>query len=62
VEYLVKDSKFSVPFSLVSAQILKSNLVAMEQSILHLEKNIKNFPPAESHHDKFVEKMMISFI
>lgn len=44
--------------SKVSAQILKSNLVAMEQSILHLERNIKNFPKAESHHDKFVEKMM----
>ncbi|XP_028637698.1 protein diaphanous homolog 2 [Grammomys surdaster] len=43
--------------SKVSAQILKSNLVAMEQSILHLERNIKNFPKAESHHDKFVEKM-----
>lgn len=44
--------------SKVSAQILKSNLVAMEQSILHLENNIKNFPKAESLHDKFVEKMM----
>ncbi|XP_021044289.1 protein diaphanous homolog 2 isoform X1 [Mus pahari] len=44
--------------SKVSAQILKSNLVAMEQNILHLENNIKNFPKAESHHDKFVEKMM----
>lgn len=44
--------------SKVSAQILKSNLVAMEQSILHLESNIKNFPKAESLHDKFVEKMM----
>lgn len=44
--------------SKVSAQILKSNLVAMEQSLLHLERNIKNFPKAESPHDKFVEKMM----
>lgn len=34
----------------------------MEQNILHLERDIKNFPKAESHHDKFVEKMMISFI
>ncbi|XP_049982813.1 protein diaphanous homolog 2 isoform X1 [Alexandromys fortis] len=44
--------------SKVSAQILKSNLAAMEQNILHLERDIKNFPKAESHHDKFVEKMM----
>ncbi|XP_040600298.1 protein diaphanous homolog 2 isoform X3 [Mesocricetus auratus] len=44
--------------SKVSAQTLKSNLAAMEQNILHLERDIKNFPKAESHHDKFVEKMM----
>ncbi|KAL1766820.1 diaphanous-like 2 isoform X2, partial [Sigmodon hispidus] len=48
--------------SKVSAQILKSNLAAMEQNILHLERDIKNFPKAESHHDKFLEKMTISFI
>ncbi|XP_031231233.1 protein diaphanous homolog 2 [Mastomys coucha] len=44
--------------SKVSDQILKSNLVAMEQSILHLEHSIKTFPKPESHLDKFVEKMM----
>ncbi|XP_055464258.1 protein diaphanous homolog 2 isoform X3 [Psammomys obesus] len=43
--------------SKVSAQILKSNLAAMEQNILRLERDIKNFPKAESHRDKFVEKM-----
>ncbi|XP_027240054.1 protein diaphanous homolog 2 isoform X1 [Cricetulus griseus] len=43
--------------SKVSAQTLKSNLVAMEQNILHLERDIKNFPKEDSQHDKFVEKM-----
>lgn len=62
VEYLVLDAKHFAHCSLVSAQILKSNLAAMEQNILHLERDIKNFPKAESHHDKFVEKMRISFI
>nr|XP_023394651.1 protein diaphanous homolog 2 isoform X1 [Loxodonta africana] len=43
--------------SKVSAQILKSNLAGMEQQIIHLERDIKNFPEAENQHDKFVEKM-----
>ncbi|XP_040122619.1 protein diaphanous homolog 2 isoform X3 [Oryx dammah] len=43
--------------SKVSAQILKSNLAAMEQQIVHLERDIKQFPKTESQHDKFVEKM-----
>uniref|UniRef100_A0A8C0SL85 Diaphanous related formin 2 n=1 Tax=Canis lupus familiaris TaxID=9615 RepID=A0A8C0SL85_CANLF len=48
--------------SKVSAQILKSNLTAMEQQIVHLERDIKKFPQTENQHDKFVEKMTISFI
>ncbi|XP_054551857.1 protein diaphanous homolog 2 [Talpa occidentalis] len=48
--------------SKVSAQILKSNLATMEQHITHLERDIKNLPQAENQHDKFVEKMTISFI
>uniref|UniRef100_U3KPK3 Diaphanous related formin 2 n=1 Tax=Oryctolagus cuniculus TaxID=9986 RepID=U3KPK3_RABIT len=47
--------------SKVSAQILKSNLAAMEKQIVHLERDIKKFPQAENPHDKFVEKMTISF-
>ncbi|XP_029785530.1 protein diaphanous homolog 2-like [Suricata suricatta] len=43
--------------SKVSAQILKSNLAAMEQHIVHLEHDIKKFPETENRHDKFVEKM-----
>ncbi|XP_038306339.1 protein diaphanous homolog 2 isoform X2 [Canis lupus familiaris] len=43
--------------SKVSAQILKSNLTAMEQQIVHLERDIKKFPQTENQHDKFVEKM-----
>nr|XP_055193614.1 protein diaphanous homolog 2 isoform X3 [Nyctereutes procyonoides] len=43
--------------SKVSAQILKSNLIAMEQQIVHLERDIKKFPETENQHDKFVEKM-----
>ncbi|XP_017899603.1 PREDICTED: protein diaphanous homolog 2 [Capra hircus] len=43
--------------SKVSAQILKSNLAAMEQQIVHLERDIKQFPKTENPHDKFVEKM-----
>ncbi|XP_008575778.1 PREDICTED: protein diaphanous homolog 2, partial [Galeopterus variegatus] len=46
--------------SKVSAQILKSNLAAMEQQIVHLERDIKKFSQAENQHDKFVEKMTIS--
>ncbi|KAM8895648.1 protein diaphanous homolog 2 [Lycaon pictus] len=45
--------------SKVSAQILKSNLTAMEQQIVHLERDIKKFPQTENQHDKFVEKMTI---
>nr|XP_019811337.1 PREDICTED: protein diaphanous homolog 2-like [Bos indicus] len=48
--------------SKVSAQILKSNLAAMEQQIVRLERDIKQFPKTENQHDKFVEKMTISFI
>ncbi|XP_019496648.1 PREDICTED: protein diaphanous homolog 2 isoform X3 [Hipposideros armiger] len=43
--------------SKVSAQILKSNLVAMEQQIVRLESDIKKFPETGDRHDKFVEKM-----
>ncbi|XP_049622606.1 protein diaphanous homolog 2 [Suncus etruscus] len=43
--------------SKVSAQILKSNLAAMEQQIVNLERNLKKFPDADNQHDKFVEKM-----
>uniref|UniRef100_A0A8C6D583 Protein diaphanous homolog 2 n=1 Tax=Moschus moschiferus TaxID=68415 RepID=A0A8C6D583_MOSMO len=45
--------------SKVSAQILKSSLAAMEQQIVHLERDIKQFPKTENRHDKFVEKMTI---
>ena len=62
MEYLVKYSKHFAHCSLVSAQILKSNLAAMEQQIVHLERDIKQFPKTENQHDKFVEKMTISFI
>uniref|UniRef100_A0A8C0K5C2 Diaphanous related formin 2 n=1 Tax=Canis lupus dingo TaxID=286419 RepID=A0A8C0K5C2_CANLU len=48
--------------NVISAQILKSNLTAMEQQIVHLERDIKKFPQTENQHDKFVEKMTISFI
>ncbi|XP_011369415.1 protein diaphanous homolog 2 [Pteropus vampyrus] len=43
--------------SKVSAQILKSNLAAMERQIVHLEGDIKKFPQTGNEHDKFVEKM-----
>ncbi|KAM9181151.1 protein diaphanous homolog 2 [Dugong dugon] len=43
--------------SKVSAQILKGNLSAMEQQIIHLERDIEKFPQTEDQHDKFVEKM-----
>ncbi|XP_010570736.1 PREDICTED: protein diaphanous homolog 2 isoform X4 [Haliaeetus leucocephalus] len=48
--------------SKVSAQTLKSNLVLMDQQIQRLELDIKNFPKTEDEHDKFVEKMSISFL
>ncbi|XP_036775523.2 protein diaphanous homolog 2 isoform X3 [Manis pentadactyla] len=43
--------------SKVSAEILKSNLEAMEQQVINLERNIKKFPQTENQHDKFVAKM-----
>ncbi|KAM5128266.1 protein diaphanous homolog 2 isoform 1-T7 [Callospermophilus lateralis] len=43
--------------SKVSAQNLKSNLAAMEQQIVHLERDIKKVPQAENQQDKFVEKI-----
>lgn len=49
-------------FFLVSAQTLKSNLDSMNQQIQRLEKDIKNFPKTQDEHDKFVEKMSISFL
>uniref|UniRef100_A0A8C9AUN8 Diaphanous related formin 2 n=1 Tax=Prolemur simus TaxID=1328070 RepID=A0A8C9AUN8_PROSS len=39
--------------SKVSAQILKSNLAAMEQQIVNLERDIKKFPQAENQHDNY---------
>uniref|UniRef100_A0A8C5JG08 Protein diaphanous homolog 2 n=1 Tax=Junco hyemalis TaxID=40217 RepID=A0A8C5JG08_JUNHY len=47
--------------SKVSAQTLKSNLDSMNQQIQRLEKDIENFPKSQDEHDKFVEKMSISF-
>uniref|UniRef100_A0A663FHT6 Protein diaphanous homolog 2 n=1 Tax=Aquila chrysaetos chrysaetos TaxID=223781 RepID=A0A663FHT6_AQUCH len=47
--------------SKVSAQTLKSNLALMDQQIQRLELDIKNFPKTQDEHDKFVEKMSISF-
>uniref|UniRef100_A0A8C3RMQ0 Diaphanous related formin 2 n=1 Tax=Chelydra serpentina TaxID=8475 RepID=A0A8C3RMQ0_CHESE len=47
--------------SKVSAQNLKSNLDSMELQIQRLEKDIDMFPKTEDAHDKFVEKMTISF-
>uniref|UniRef100_A0A8C5U1J9 Diaphanous related formin 2 n=1 Tax=Malurus cyaneus samueli TaxID=2593467 RepID=A0A8C5U1J9_9PASS len=47
--------------SKVSAQTLKSNLDSMNQQIQRLEKDIENFPKTQDEHDKFVEKMSISF-
>lgn len=49
-------------FSSVSAQTLKSNLDSMNQQIQRLEKDIENFPKTQDEHDKFVEKMSISFL
>ena len=62
LEYLVTYPKGFAYCSSVSAQILKSNLAAMEQQIVHLERDLKKFPQTENQHDKFVEKMTISFI
>lgn len=49
-------------FSTVSAQSIKSNLDSMEHQIQRLENDIKKFPKTEDPHDKFVEKMIISFV
>ncbi|NXP77063.1 DIAP2 protein, partial [Ramphastos sulfuratus] len=48
--------------SKVSAQTLKSNLDSMKNQIQRLEKDIENFPKTQDEHDKFVEKMSISFL
>uniref|UniRef100_A0A803V693 Diaphanous related formin 2 n=1 Tax=Ficedula albicollis TaxID=59894 RepID=A0A803V693_FICAL len=48
--------------SKVSAQTLKSNLDSMNQQIQRLERDIENFPKSQDEHDKFVEKMSISFL
>lgn len=49
-------------FFLVSAQTLKSNLDSMNCQIQRLENDIENFPKTQDEHDKFVEKMSISFL
>lgn len=46
---------------LVSDQNLKSSLDAMERQIKRLENDIKQFSETDDEHDKFVEKMSISF-
>ncbi|XP_009702702.1 PREDICTED: protein diaphanous homolog 2-like, partial [Cariama cristata] len=48
--------------SKVSAQTLKSNLESMNRQIQRLENDIRNFPKTQDEHDKFVEKMSISFL
>ncbi|NWS16398.1 DIAP1 protein, partial [Pachyramphus minor] len=48
--------------SKVSAQTLKSNLDSMNQQIQRLENDLQNFPKTQDEHDKFVEKMSISFL
>uniref|UniRef100_A0A8B9C2Y7 Diaphanous related formin 2 n=1 Tax=Anser brachyrhynchus TaxID=132585 RepID=A0A8B9C2Y7_9AVES len=48
--------------SKVSAQTLKSNLDSMNHQIQRLENDIENFPKTQDEHDKFVEKMSISFL
>lgn len=48
-------------FSTVSAQSIKSNLDSMEHQIQRLENDMKKFSKTEDPHDKFVEKMIISF-
>lgn len=50
-----------VPFSTVSAEILKGSLTTMERHIQRLETDIENFPKTDDPQDKFVEKMSISF-
>ncbi|NXF03273.1 DIAP1 protein, partial [Smithornis capensis] len=48
--------------SKVSAQTLKSNLDSMNHQIQRLENDLQNFPKTQDEHDKFVEKMSISFL
>uniref|UniRef100_A0A8C2TY23 Diaphanous related formin 2 n=1 Tax=Coturnix japonica TaxID=93934 RepID=A0A8C2TY23_COTJA len=48
--------------SKVSDKTLKSNLDSMNKQIQRIENDIKNFPKTEDEHDKFVEKMSISFL
>uniref|UniRef100_G1MZ03 Diaphanous related formin 2 n=1 Tax=Meleagris gallopavo TaxID=9103 RepID=G1MZ03_MELGA len=48
--------------SKVSDKTLKSNLDSMNKQIQHIENDIKKFPKTEDEHDKFVEKMSISFL
>uniref|UniRef100_A0A663MQ64 Diaphanous related formin 2 n=1 Tax=Athene cunicularia TaxID=194338 RepID=A0A663MQ64_ATHCN len=56
-----RNSLLIVIFFLVSAQTLKSNLESMNRQIQCLEKDIENFRKIQDEHDKFVEKMSISF-
>uniref|UniRef100_A0A4W3GR19 FH2 domain-containing protein n=1 Tax=Callorhinchus milii TaxID=7868 RepID=A0A4W3GR19_CALMI len=47
--------------SKVSAETLRKNLKQMDRQVQQLENDIMTFPPPNSEHDKFVEKMTISF-
>ncbi|XP_048815921.1 protein diaphanous homolog 2 isoform X3 [Lagopus muta] len=48
--------------SKVSDKTLKSNLDSMNKQIQCIENDIKRFPKTDDEHDKFVEKMSISFL
>ncbi|NXJ14493.1 DIAP2 protein, partial [Odontophorus gujanensis] len=48
--------------SKVSEKTLKSNLDSMNKQIQSIENDIKNFPETNDEHDKFVQKMSISFL
>uniref|UniRef100_A0A669PJK8 Diaphanous related formin 2 n=1 Tax=Phasianus colchicus TaxID=9054 RepID=A0A669PJK8_PHACC len=48
--------------SKVSDKTLKSNLDSMNKQIQCIENDIKKFSKTEDEHDKFVEKMSISFL
>lgn len=52
---------FSLSFSTVSAEILKTCLTNMERQIQRLENDIEHFPKTDDQQDQFVEKMSISF-
>ncbi|XP_042196655.1 protein diaphanous homolog 1-like [Callorhinchus milii] len=43
--------------SKVSAETLRKNLKQMDRQVQQLENDIMTFPPPNSEHDKFVEKM-----